>query len=109
MLDKLEDIIEDVYSNRVVKLVHKYQKKYGFDMENNSTHNNEADAFKHAFMQAELALNGTQELARYLGNKHEEKGNLRNSQPKGEELMDNIITSKEGKLHRKLLIIMVML
>ena len=44
------------FSNKMVKHTKEYQKKYGFDSKEGdftfSTHNNEADAFKHTFMQA---------------------------------------------------------
>ena len=41
----------------MVAATKKYQKKYDFDSGvNNSTHNNEADAFKHTFMQAYLSI-----------------------------------------------------
>lgn len=38
----------------------KYQKKYGFEIDHTAkgmgTHNNESDAFKHAFMQTWLSI-----------------------------------------------------
>ena len=88
MTSKLKQFLENQYSSHVVKQVKHYQKVYGFDMPNGSTHNNEADAFKHTFMQAELAIYGTQDIAKRLGDMHEQDGNIRNSQPKGEEIMD---------------------
>lgn len=44
-----------LFSNKIVNDTIKYQQKYGFNIgENNSTWNNEADAFKHTYMQALL-------------------------------------------------------
>ena len=82
-----KDYLEKSFSKYIERHVVNYSKKYGFDMENNSTHNNEADAFKHTFMQALLALHTSQNIAKSLGDMHERDGNL-NKQPKGEELMD---------------------
>ena len=63
---------ETLFSNRMIYDTIKYQKKYGFEIgKNNSTWNNEADAFKHAYMQAALAIRGTQYLAKKLGDGHE--------------------------------------
>ena len=68
-----------------------YQEKYGFDSRENdkafSTHNNEADAFKHTFMQAWLTANLHEKVAKKLGDMHESDGKGRN-QPTGEENMD---------------------
>ena len=49
---------ETLFSNRMIYDTIKYQKKYGFEIgKNNSTWNNEADAFKHAFGSAEMFFN----------------------------------------------------
>ena len=79
---------ETLFSNRIIYDTIKYQKKYGFEIgKNNSTWNNEADAFKHAYMQAALAIRGTQYLAKKLGDGHEQQGADR-GQPSGERNMD---------------------
>lgn len=59
-MKSLKDFLEQWYSNRIIKKVKNNQKKYNFDMHNDSTHNNEADAYKHTWMQTELALKGNQ-------------------------------------------------
>lgn len=48
------------YSSNVYRDTIKYQKQYGFEIGKgeHATWNNEADAFKHAYMQAQLALCG---------------------------------------------------
>ena len=52
-------LLEKYYGQNVVKDVAFYQPMYGFDMggNNNTTWNNEADAFKHAFGSAEMFFN----------------------------------------------------
>ena len=54
------------------------QKKYGFDMtkkkySNSNTHNNEADAFKHAFLSWYLSYYHGDEEAKRLGDMHEDE------------------------------------
>ena len=82
---------EKVFSNKMINYTKEYQKKYGFDSKEDdkafSTHNNEADAFKHTFMQAWLSANIIEQAAKKLGDMHENDGNDRN-QPSGEENMD---------------------
>ena len=36
----LKDFLENWYSNRIIEKIKHAQKKYNFDMPNNSTHNN---------------------------------------------------------------------
>ena len=58
----------------------KAQKKYGFDMTKkeyslSNTHNNEADAFKHAYLSWLLSYKyGSDYIAEQLGNMHENEG-----------------------------------
>lgn len=82
-------LLEKYYGQNVVKDVAHYQPEYGFDMGNNNstTWNNEADAFKHTYMQAQLALLGGRNFAKLLGDSHERQGADR-GQPSGEENMD---------------------
>jgi len=56
-----------------------YQKQYGFEIETGkyATWNNESDAFKHTFMQAQLTLLGNKDMAKYLGDRHERDGNTK--------------------------------
>ena len=76
-----------------------YQKKYNFDIGKgeHATWNNEADAFKHALMQALLVYKaGGMELpARVLGNFHEFEGDI-SGQPQNEKLMD-LFNNKVGR------------
>ena len=61
------------YSSYVFDATTKYQKKYGFEMGTGShaTWNNEADAFKHTYMQAQLALFAGKHIAKFAGDYHE--------------------------------------
>jgi len=66
----------------------KYQKKYGFGIgENNSAHNNEADAFRHAYMQSMLAHRYGTLSAKIISSNHEYEGN-KNGQDPRESNMD---------------------
>lgn len=66
----------------------KYQKQYGFELENGSAWNNEADAFRHAYMQTYLTLRFNDFSAKMLGDFHEKEGNKKHNQSKEEERMD---------------------
>ena len=60
----------------------KYQKKYGFKLgENSSAHNNEADAFRHTYMQSLLAQRHGTAKAKGVSNLHEFIGNIRGQDP----------------------------
>ena len=58
------------FNDKMSSITSKYQKIYNFeinkDKPKNPTWNNEADAFKHTFMQAQLALLGNEEIAKNL-------------------------------------------
>ena len=78
------------YNNYIFDATTKYQKQYSFDMGTGShaTWNNEADAFKHTYMQAQLALWAGKHAAKFAGDFHEWQGNKQMGQSKGEENMD---------------------
>lgn len=79
---------EKLFSNKMIHDTVKYQKQYDFEIgKDNSTWNNEADAFKHAYMQATLALRVGQNIAKFLGDRHEQEGSKK-GQPSGEDNMD---------------------
>lgn len=75
--------IKNEFTKEMLNDTLKYQKKYGFDIgENNVAWNNEADAFRHTYMQSILAqkYGGLFTTAISLG--HEIKGNLRGQDPR---------------------------
>lgn len=82
MLDK-----EIKYGEYLVNITKKYQKKYNFEMENGSSHNNQADAFKHAFMSAEWICQKAFGGSSFRGNFHEVVGK-QHHQPIEEYYMD---------------------
>ena len=75
------------YNNSIYAKTKKYQKIYGFQIGSGAhdTWNNEADAFKHTFMQADLALKYTTGLSKLAGDYHE---NQASNNPPGEKNMD---------------------
>ena len=79
------------FNQVVLDATRKAQKKYGFDMTKksyslSSTHNNEADAFKHAYLSWLLSYKyGGDFVSEQLGNMHENEGN---EYVRGEKNMD---------------------
>ena len=86
----VESIARAVFNNIVLDATSKAQKKYGFDMTKHegaysNTHNNEADAFKHAYMTWHLSWYYGDQKAKELGDMHE---NETPNAPHGEKNMD---------------------
>lgn len=82
--------LREQFSNEIYAKTMKYQKKFGFEIGTRPEHkawNNEADAFKHTFMQTVLSLRYGDTVSHTLGTWHEIEGDLSN-QPKGEKNMD---------------------
>lgn len=79
------------FNNEIHNKTMHYQKQYGFEYNKNNpkhpTWNNEADAFKHAFMQAVLAQRYTFPMSFVAGWFHEIDGSIK-GQPVGELNMD---------------------
>lgn len=71
--DKIPALTKIGISDVALKQTYKYQKKYGFKMGTgeDGTHNNEADAFKHAFMQAYATICINRGWAKLGGDFHE--------------------------------------
>ena len=62
------------FNSYIIHKTNEYQKKYGFDIgDGKNTHNNEADAFKHAYMQWVLGYYLGSDTAKKLGDMHEEE------------------------------------
>lgn len=79
----------DEFKNEMYEKTKYYQKKYGFKIGNGKydTWNNEADAFKHAYMQAVAQFNWGGFISGFGGYYHEIEG-LKNNQPIAEANMD---------------------
>ena len=88
-MTKKKKSLTQFYNDEIYAKTKKYQKIYGFEIGTGShdAWNNEADAFKHTFMQADLSLKLNVGLSKLAGDDHELEGDL-NHQPKGEKNMD---------------------
>lgn len=64
-----------IFNSYILQATKDYQKKYGFDIGEgqHATWNNEADAFKHAYMQWVLDYYFDSDVATKLGNMHEDE------------------------------------
>ncbi len=81
--------LQKEFNNEVDKKTKEYQKRYNFQIGTgkNSTWNNEADAFKHAYMSAILSIRYGELSSVTAGLKHEIE-NLLNGNKKSETNMD---------------------
>ncbi|MBR1907683.1 hypothetical protein IJ818_01955 [bacterium] len=76
------------FTQEMLKDTLKYQKQYKFNIGNsNNAHNNEADAFRHAYMQSILTLRYGTLKTKSLSLIHELRGNVQ-GQDKREANMD---------------------
>ncbi|MGN0031742.1 MAG: DUF6973 domain-containing protein [Candidatus Gastranaerophilaceae bacterium] len=78
-----------IYNDKILRKTMEYQKKYGFELNPRQGHelwNVEGDAFKHAFMGADMALNLGQIPSLVIGIYHE---NETPNNPSGEWNMDS--------------------
>ena len=66
-------INRDEFNNYIVKQTNKYQKKYNFEIGTgkHASWNNEADAFKHAYLSAWLTIRHGSVFSKAAGNFHE--------------------------------------
>ena len=84
MIKQIKEFGEKQFSEHMKQTAINVAKKYGLNAgkDCNSTYNNEADAFKHAYMQYWLAFRTSSSIAKKLGDEHEFdlKGNPSNEQ-----------------------------
>lgn len=74
---------KDEFTKEMLSETLKYQKKYGFDIgQNNIAWNNEADAFRHAYMQSLLNQKYSSTGTKALSYLHEKKGLWRGQDPR---------------------------
>ena len=88
-MTKKKKSLTQFYNDEIYAKTKKYQKIYGFEIGTgeHDAWNNEADAFKHTFMQADLALKSFVGASKMFGDFHEWQGDMSN-QPKAEKNMD---------------------
>ena len=82
-----DNILRKGFNHKVLDATYKAQKKYGFEIGSgeHATWNNEADAFKHAYMSWYLSYADGDFISKYLGDMHE---NETPNAPLGERNMD---------------------
>lgn len=74
---------KDEFTKEMLRDTLKYQKKYGFDIgQNNVAWNNEADAFRHAYMQSLLNKKYGSFLTNNVSFWHEKKGSISGQDPR---------------------------
>ena len=98
------NIVRQSYNNYIYEQTKKYQKKYGFEIGEGShdAWNNEADAFKHTFMSADMALKTNAGISKYKGDEHEIEGRNNMGQSAGEENMDRWNNAEGRKIAQKI-------
>ena len=98
------NIVRQSYNNYIYEQTKKYQKKYGFEIGEGShdAWNNEADAFKHTFMSADMALKTNAGISKYKGDEHEIEGRNNMGQSSGEENMDRWNNAEGRKIAQKI-------
>ena len=75
--------LEEEFTNEMLDDTLHYQKQYSFNIgEDELAHNNESDAFRHAYMQSLLAQRYTPNLGKMFSNIHEIQGNIDNQDPR---------------------------
>ena len=104
MENKINEFISyqrENFNKEVLDVTYKAQQKYGFEIGTgkHSTWNNEADAFKHVYMQWYLAHYYGEKVAKFLGDMHE---NETPNAPQGERNMDLWNNSVGREIARKM-------
>ena len=87
--------IKEIYMNHLNNKVEYYWNIYHFDMEpKHTSYNNEGDAFKHCYSQAEFTLFLGAKIAKFIGDKHEENNPYNTPEEKAMDLHNN----KQGRI-----------
>lgn len=77
------------YAEKTIEKAYKYSKKYRFKTTSGTRGwNDETDAFRHAYMQADLTVKANAGLSQIAGDLHELEGDLINKQSSKEKNMD---------------------
>ena len=92
----------ELYSKHLNKQVEKYWQIYHFDMsKEHRSYNNEGDAFKHCYFQAELTLFLGNKIAEWIGDKHEDNNLLNNEKERNMDLHNNEVGRNIAKKIKK--------
>ena len=95
----LYEALETSYLEHLDKEVLRYAKIYSLDMgeDNKTSHNNEGDAFKHCFMQAELTLWFGSLIGEMIGIHHENTNLVNPEKERKMDLWNNKIGREIGR------------
>lgn len=97
MIKLIFKLFKKSYTNHLDKKVEKYYKIYNFSMEpNHTSHNNEADAFKHTYMSAELTIFLGADFANKIGLLQEETNSRNVNAERAMDLFNNEVGRKIG-------------
>ena len=91
-------IISNLYTKHLNKKVEKYWEIYHFDMTpGHQAYNNEGDAFKHCYWQAEMTLFFGRWIANWMGVKHENNNPYNTPAEREMDLHNNEVGREIGK------------
>ena len=95
-------MIIELYNKHLNEKVEKYWNIYHFDMgKDHRAYNNEGDAFKHCYSQAELTLFLGAKIAEWIGIKHEDNNPYNTPAERNMDLHNNEIGRDMGKTIKK--------
>lgn len=96
------NIISELYTKHLDKKVEEYWNIYHFDMEpGHISYNNEGDAFKHCYSQAELTLWLGKSIANWIGVKHEDNNPYNTPAERTMDLHNNSVGRDIGSSIKK--------
>ena len=89
----IKDLPRKVFNKIILDATNKAQQKYGFEIGTgeHATWNNEADAFKHAYMQAILSIDHGKAISASAGYQHEIFGKETVRGERNMDLWNNVI------------------
>lgn len=94
--------IKEIYTQHLNNKVEKFWNIYHFDMEpNHTSYNNEGDAFKHCYWQAELTLFLGKWIANKIGIYWEEQNKQNTPEERRMDLWNNSIGQDIGSKFKK--------
>ena len=108
MIKLLFKFFKKTYEEHLNEKVEKYYKIYHFSMEpNHTSHNNEADAFKHTYMSAELTILLGADMAYKMGVLQEDTNPNNPPAERNMDLHNDTVGIEIGKNLKKKLFILI--